>query len=155
MRVLCGITLLLVAVIQSSNAGFRCTFGDWACSAGCVLLGQTSGICDEDWNCHCSERSIQLRDLNALLPSRCNLGESVCKGTCQAVGRKSGVCDQYGCHCSDEYLSPSEFLLCASESTCRTHCQVKGSATGVCLGWSCACKSSDAEAAEALQNLTG
>ena len=48
----------------------------------------------------------------------------VVKGTCQAIGRSGGTCDKYGCTCSDRYLSPSEFLLCAAESTCRTHCQV-------------------------------
>eukprot|EP00088_Acartia_fossae_P035505 TRINITY_DN36602_c0_g1_i1.p1 TRINITY_DN36602_c0_g1~~TRINITY_DN36602_c0_g1_i1.p1 ORF type:complete len:159 (-),score=21.33 TRINITY_DN36602_c0_g1_i1:98-574(-) len=154
MKVYCATALvLLLAVLPRSEAGFRCTFGDWMCTAGCVMLGQTSGICDEDWNCHCSERSITLRDFNALLPSRCNLGEEFCKGTCQAIGREGGVCDRYGCTCSDNYLSPTEFLLCAAESTCRTHCQAQGSATGVCLGWSCQCKSSDAEASNALSDL--
>merc|ERR1712107_347146 len=50
------------------------------------------------------------------LPSRCMLGESVCQGTCHAIGRAHGVCDKYGCTCSDRFLTPSEFLLCAAES---------------------------------------
>jgi len=153
MKSFSGICILILAVAHVSEAGFRCTFGDWACTTGCVMLGQTSGVCDDDWVCHCSERSISLSDLRALLPSRCNFGEALCKGTCQAIGRKSGVCDRYGCTCTDTHLTPSEFLLCAAESTCRIHCQAKGRATGVCLGWSCQCKSSEAEAAEALSDL--
>jgi len=153
MKLSVAVVLGLTLLVQSTSAGFRCTFGDWMCTAGCVMLGQTSGLCDENWDCHCSERSISTKDLTALLPSRCNLGESVCKGTCQAMGRHTGVCDRYGCSCSDDFLSPSEFLLCAAESTCRMHCQANGKATGVCLGWSCECKSSDAEASQALDEL--
>merc|ERR1711872_1048162 len=145
--------LALFAVIPLAHGGFRCTFGNWACTTGCVFLGQTSGICDADWNCHCSEKSISVNNFRALLPSRCNLGESFFQGTCQALARHSGYCDQYGCTCSEKYLTPSEFLLCAAESTCRTHCQAQGSATGVCLGWSCQCKSSDSEARTALEQL--
>ncbi len=37
----------------------RCTFGNGGCTAGCVILGQTSGICDAEGGCHCSERSIR------------------------------------------------------------------------------------------------
>jgi len=133
-------SIILVSVlVQLSSAGFRCTFGNWACTAGCVMLGQTSGVCDADWNCHCSANKISLDNFRALLPSRCNLGDQFCEVTCHAIGRSHGACDTYGCTCSDQYLSPTEFLLCAAESTCRTHCQANGHATGECLGWSCEC----------------
>ena len=85
--------LLLFLSTVSVHAGFRCTLGNWACTAGCVVLGQTSGkllvpyvllqntsegLCDDDGKCWCSERSIALSDFRALLPSRCDLGQSVC-----------------------------------------------------------------------------
>ena len=55
------LSVLVVLVVQSSlvMGGFRCTLGQWACSASCVTLGQTSGICDADGECICSERSIR------------------------------------------------------------------------------------------------
>merc|ERR1712080_449826 len=133
--------LLLLALLATVQAGFRCTFGDWACTAGCVVLGQTSGLCDDNGKCWCSENSIGLDSFRALLPSRCTLGESFCEGTCHSLGRASGSCDRFGCECSDRFLTPNEFLLCAAASTCRMDCQAKGRATGVCEGWACVCKS--------------
>ncbi len=52
------------------------------------------------------------------------------QGTCHSLGRAHGVCDRYGCTCSDRFLTPEEFLLCAAESTCRTHCQVGSTVEG-------------------------
>merc|ERR1711974_236965 len=63
----------------------------------------------------------------------------VCQGTCHSLGRATGTCGTYGCTCSDRFLTPSEFLLCAAESTCRLDCQAKGHATGQCDGWACNC----------------
>jgi len=132
--------LLLVATITTARAGFRCTFGDWACTAGCVVLGQTSGVCDEQGKCWCSENSIDLDDFRAILPSRCTLGQAVCDSTCHSIGRASGTCDRFGCTCSDRTLTPDEFLLCAAASTCRLDCQAKGHGTGECVGWACECR---------------
>merc|ERR1712018_1055075 len=98
-----------------------CFIGDSACSAGCVILGQTSGICDDDGKCWCSERSIDFEAFKELLPSRCDFTESFCAGTCHAIGRRDGKC--------------------VAESTCRTHCQAQGKASGICKGWSCECQS--------------
>ena len=55
------LTPVLVLLVSTSlvRAGFRCTLGNWACSASCVTLGQTSGICDGEGECNCSERSIR------------------------------------------------------------------------------------------------
>merc|ERR1739849_39155 len=87
-----SLTPVFALLVSTSlvSAGFRCTRGNWACSASCVTLGQTSGICDGEGECNCSERSISLSNLRDLLPSRCNLGESFCKGTCNAIGRLEG-----------------------------------------------------------------
>ena len=42
------LSLIWVSPIE---AGVRCTLGgDTGCSAGCALLGQTSGICDDEGN---------------------------------------------------------------------------------------------------------
>ena len=35
--------ILISLFIVGTQGGFRCTFGNWACTAGCVVLGQTSG----------------------------------------------------------------------------------------------------------------
>merc|ERR1711962_1629885 len=135
-------TIVGISLIVTSEAGFRCTFGDWACSAGCVALGHSSGTCDDNDGCQCSERSISFAAFRNLLPSRCTLGLAFCKATCNAIGRKTGACvDGHGCECSSERLTPNEFLLCAAESTCRTDCQRKGKATGRCNGWQCECLS--------------
>jgi len=120
--------LLLVLHCSLVMGGFRCTLGQWACSASCVTLGQTSGICDAEGECICSERTISLSNLRALLPSRCSISEKFCEGTCHATGRAGGKCvvDEDGandCQCSDTFLSASQFALCAAESTCRLDCQ--------------------------------
>merc|ERR1719225_2170331 len=139
------ITLLVaLSVISGIEAGFRCTLGNWACKASCVVLGQTSGICDGEGECKCSERSISLPDLRKLLPSRCNLGEEFCEGTCNAIGRTGGKCREnddgaLDCQCDDTFLTGSQFALCGAESTCRLDCQRRGFASGECDGWNCVC----------------
>ena len=54
-------TTLLVVLVTSRlvSAGFRCSLGNWACTTSCVTLGQTSGICDDEGACICSEKSIR------------------------------------------------------------------------------------------------
>merc|ERR1712024_104379 len=152
------LSVLMLVVVESAvtSAGFRCTLGEWACSASCVTLGQTSGICDAEGECICSEKSISLSNLRALLPSRCNLGEKFCRGTCQATGRVDGKCtvDEDGakdCQCNETFLSASQFALCAAESTCRLDCQRQGHATGDCVGWSCQCRSSNEQVDDVLK----
>merc|ERR1712088_401145 len=97
---------------SGTEAGFRCSVvGGFlnifsgeaksaACSASCVTLGHTSGICDSDGECHCSKKSIDLDGLMELIPSRCDLGEEfakcgaeeTCRVYCQANGSASGEC---------------------------------------------------------------
>jgi len=139
-----AITLLIVTIlVWRGEAGIRCSFGNAFCTAGCVLLGQTSGVCDDEGTCFCSEKSISLDDFKKLLPSRCSLGESFCEGTCNSIGRKGGVCERkdgiLDCKCDDKYLTPKQFGLCAAESTCRLDCQKNGKSTGQCNGWNCEC----------------
>ena len=50
---------LVLGACGLAQAGFRCTLGEFACSASCVTLGQTSGICDDEGDCICSEKSIR------------------------------------------------------------------------------------------------
>merc|ERR1711997_1036722 len=141
-----SLTPVFALLVSSSlvSAGFRCTLGQWACSASCVTLGQTSGICDGEGECNCSERSISLSNLRKLLPSRCNLGEPFCEGTCNAIGRTGGKCGvnddgAQDCQCDDTFLTGSQFALCGAESTCRLDCQRRGMASGECDGWNCVC----------------
>merc|ERR1711988_46749 len=84
--------IVLLGLASPALAGFRCTLGEWACTASCVTLGQTSGLCTDEGECQCSERSISLNNLRALLPSRCHLGASFCAATCNSIGQKNGTC---------------------------------------------------------------
>ena len=43
--------LLIVATFGLCEAGFRCTIGEFACSASCKVFGQSSGVCDDDNEC--------------------------------------------------------------------------------------------------------
>merc|ERR1711913_78831 len=124
----------------SSIATVNCEENVWkdsadpgVCSASCVTLGQTSGICDGEGECNCSERSISLS----------NLGESFCEGTCNAIGRTGGKCLEkdgvQDCQCDETFLTGSQFALCGAESTCRLDCQRRGLASGDCDGWNCVC----------------
>ena len=54
-----SVLLILGTLCTLTQGGFRCTLGDWACTASCVTLGQTSGICDDQGDCICSEKSIR------------------------------------------------------------------------------------------------
>merc|ERR1719219_2443841 len=142
-------TVLMLTVCTSLvSAGLRCSLGNLVCSASRVTLGQTSGICDNEGECICSERSISLSDLRGLLPSRCNLGESFCEGTCNAIGRTGGKCLEkdgvQDCQCDGTFLTGSQFALCGAESTCRLDCQRRGLASGECDGWNCVCNSNAA-----------
>merc|ERR1712170_110690 len=154
------IALIIALAFGLSEAGFRCETpligGDALCSAGCVVVGlgqHTSGICDDEGECHCDQKKIDFRPFRELLPSRCDLGPEFCKRTCNAVGYRSGECVYgKGCECSSDRLSPREFALCAAESTCRIHCQgiFNQKAFGECRGWNCVCLSNDpAEGGEA------
>lgn len=143
----------LVLLSSGAEAGFRCSvgnflsllstsLGDSACSAVCVTLGQTSGICSDDGECNCSEKVIDLEALTDLIPSRCSLDEEVCRRTCNAIGRRDGICvTANNCECTEEKVTPEEFAKCATESACRIHCQAHGRASGECRGWSCECHS--------------
>ena len=42
MMIVMTTTMLIVTVVT------RCTLGEWACTASCVTLGQTSGLCTDE-----------------------------------------------------------------------------------------------------------
>merc|ERR1711974_447003 len=69
----------ILGLASPALAGFRCTLGEWACTASCVTLGQTSGLCTDEGECQCSEKSISLSNLRALpqphrvCPLRCRV----------------------------------------------------------------------------------
>jgi len=85
-------------------------------------------------------------NLRPLVPSKCKISESFCNKACSAIGRKNGVCnaDNTDCDCSDDWVTPKQYGLCASETICRLDCQANGKATGKCVksgGWDCECES--------------
>ena len=90
--------LALASSLMEVEAGFRCNvvftsiLSDGACKASCVVLGHTSGICDNNRECHCSQKAIDTEAFLKILPSRCDLGLEFCQGTCHAIGRRDGIC---------------------------------------------------------------
>ena len=79
---------------------------------------------------------------------RCDLGDKFCEGTCNAIGRRNGTCTtlesgKKDCTCSDDYLTPKEFALCAAETTCYLNCKAQGFGSGKCVGWKCTCEQKD------------
>lgn len=84
--------------------------------------------------------------LRPLVPSKCKIGASFCDNACKAIGRYNGVCnaDNTDCDCSDDWVTPKQYGLCASETICRLDCQANKKATGKCVksgGWDCECES--------------
>merc|ERR1712244_23947 len=59
-----AMSLLLLSsvflLIAGAEAGFRCSIGELACTASCYTTLQDSGYCDEDGECICSERPIDI-----------------------------------------------------------------------------------------------
>jgi len=156
-KFVCCLAVLALQLGREVEAGFRCSLGtyahpNWACSATCVVVGQTSGNCDPAGVCHCSERTIDLQSFLAVLDTRCELDSSgeVCRRTCHAIGRVDGSCvgaqvtENQICECSEQTVPAEEFALCASETTCRLDCQRRGFSSGKCCGWSCNCESKNA-----------
>jgi len=92
-------------------------------------------------------------NLLPLVPSKCKISESFCNKACSAIGRKSGVCndDNTDCDCSDDWVTPKQYGLCASETICRLDCQANGKASGKCVksgGWDCECESNTVDDTE-------
>ena len=67
--------LALALSLMEVEAGFRCNvvftsiLSDGACKASCVVLGHTSGICDNNRECHCSQKAIDTEAFLQILPS--------------------------------------------------------------------------------------
>jgi hypothetical protein len=55
-----------VFVLTQFKAGFRCFFGDWACSGGCKVLGQKSGLCDDDGKCWSAKILKLLKQIDSM-----------------------------------------------------------------------------------------
>ena len=57
MKLFAFFTLTFSLKMMEVEAGFRCNslfkaiVNDGACSASCVILGQSSGVCDDDKEC--------------------------------------------------------------------------------------------------------
>jgi len=85
-------------------------------------------------------------NLKPLVPSKCKISASFCDKACTSIGRYNGTCnaDNTDCDCSDDWVTPKQYGLCASETICRLDCQANGKATGKCVkngGWDCECES--------------
>merc|ERR1711973_156126 len=161
----------LVVALESNGvqAGLRCgAIGsvlemissdakEVACKGSCIAQGKTSGICDDQGDCHCSANTIDFDDLRNLVPSRCDISEQACKSSCHAIGRRDGVCKTRGgkkdCQCSEESVSAEEFVKCAAEESCQGWCQSQGNSGGQCKGWSCECASKEENGSHS--SLTG
>jgi len=92
-------------------------------------------------------------NLRPLVPSKCKISVSFCDKACRAIGRYNGTCnkDNSDCDCSDDWVTPTQYGLCASETICRLDCQANGKATGKCVKsgrWNCECESRKEDSAE-------
>ena len=179
---------ILGQIEKAEGSNKRCTFLGATtlqyCKASCKILGHTTGVCDQEDRCICSEedydfladvtewveehldiatltermdtkyneykdkvrdwaRSANLRDL---VPSKCKISRSFCNKACKAIGLYNGTCnaDFTDCDCAEEWVTPTQYGLCASETICRLDCQANGKASGKCVGaeeWDCQCES--------------
>ena len=51
----------------------------------------------------------------------------LCQTLCNAMGRESGSCNaKKECTCSEKFLTPEQFALCAAETSCLLNCKRKG-----------------------------
>lgn len=60
MRLLTSFLFLASILVVCTEAGFRCSIGEWACKASCVVTLQDSGNCRDDGECICNEEDLDI-----------------------------------------------------------------------------------------------
>jgi len=83
-----SIFIICLSLIYVTEAGIRCSLGQWACDASCAGTLRSHGICDDDGECIC-QAPVSITNL-----SRCNLGEDACNVFCTATGHVNGTCEE-------------------------------------------------------------
>merc|ERR1712012_1474583 len=184
--VLVGLSIQLCQASKNdsyaSSYDKRCKYFSFlsACKIGCKATGHTTGACDENDKCWCSENDFNFfkdvgdwidkldisdvisnqinkfkrkidkwdvsENLKTLVPSKCKISESFCSKACHAIGKKKGTCnaDFTDCDCSDDFVTPKQYGLCAMDTVCNLRCMKKKFARGDCVGekgaeWDCKC----------------
>jgi len=62
MRLFMSALFLALVFVVGTEAGFRCSIGEWACKATCVVTLQDSGYCRDDGECICNEEELDIEE---------------------------------------------------------------------------------------------
>merc|ERR1712045_107598 len=86
MNKIAAILVICLSLAYVTEAGFRCSLGQWACDASCATTLRSHGVCHPDGECEC-QTEVAISNI-----SRCNFGEAHCNWWCQQAGQVSGKC---------------------------------------------------------------
>jgi len=140
-----------VIIARKKRSSISCNIHESMCKYWCRVAGHSSGTCDIENECLCSEEDLEKYICD---PDEEGPGEktqhTLCAGWCQLKGKQSGDCDADAkeCVCTAESLGASH-AKCIDDTVCSMWCQIKErKATGKCEGvnnWDCICKSAPKE----------
>merc|ERR1712241_556155 len=100
MNKIAAILVICLSLAYVTEAGFRCSLGQWACDASCATTLRSHGVCHPDGECECQAEV----DINNI--SRCNFGEKACDDFCKLGNHVGGKCNteengSKDCECYD------------------------------------------------------
>lgn len=136
-----------IIVARKKRSSVSCKIHERVCKYWCRIAGHSSGTCDIEDECLCSEEDLEkyICDPDEEGPGN-KTQHTLCAGWCQLKGKQSGDCDVNAkeCVCTEETLAVKH-AKCIDDTICSMWCQIKErKATGKCEGqhnWECVCKS--------------
>jgi len=136
-----------IIIARKKRSSISCKIHQSVCKYWCRIAGHSSGTCDIEGECLCSEEDLEkyICDPDEEGPGN-KTQHTLCAGWCQLKGQQSGDCDINAkeCVCTEASLG-ARHAKCIDDTVCSMWCQVKErKATGKCEGehnWDCVCKS--------------
>jgi len=136
-----------IIIARRKRSSFSCKIHESVCKYWCRIAGHSTGSCDIEGECLCSEEDLEkyICDPNEEGPGN-KTQHTLCAGWCQLKGKQSGDCDTNAkeCVCTGAELG-AKHAKCIDDTVCSMWCQIKErKATGKCEGehnWDCVCKS--------------
>jgi len=136
-----------IIIARKKRSSISCKIHESVCKYWCRIAGHSSGSCDIEGECLCSEEDLEkyICDPNDEGPGN-KTQHALCAGWCQLKGKQSGDCDTSAkeCTCTEAELG-AKHAKCIDDTVCSMWCQIKErKATGKCEGehnWDCVCKS--------------
>jgi len=136
-----------IIIARKKRSSITCKIHESVCKYWCRIAGHSSGSCDIQGECLCSEEDLEkyICDPNEEGPGN-KTQHTLCAGWCQLKGKQSGDCDTKAkeCVCTGAELG-AKHAKCIDDTVCSMWCQIKErKATGKCEGehnWDCVCKS--------------